>query len=320
MSYVFYPEREPADPDGVADKFSEALAFTEGNWLAWFPANLILDSYNVVSRLHSIKIESPRGAAAESVIGYLKFYNPIDMSTWEALRFRLAAQNYSIFEPGNPNALPNLSGDFRLWLKDQNGIRASIAFGIQVNSVFQAKELRMDSPEWWVEQGFDWTRVVEWVWEAATINMNPFTWPGGCFWIDVGPFMYKWEVIPPPPKTWVRLRVSGAISAQAVIFHGEYSDTVTVPKDFTVSPAGDWGFRALGEGFLYWLVNDVRYDAKEITVTLAEGSDTTLTMVFEIVVVPPSGSDVLVALGVLATIITIGGVIYLSSPYFRGLV
>ena len=318
MSYVFFPEREPADPDGVADKFSEALTFTEGNWLAWFPANLILDSYNVVSRLHSIKIESPRGAAAESVVGYLKFYGPIDMSTWEAVRFRLAAQNYNIFEPWNPNALPNLSGDFTFWLKDQNGLRASISFGIQVNSVFQAKELRMDSPEWRVDQGFDWTKVVEWWWEAATINMNPFTWPGGCFWIDVGPFMYKWvEEPPPPPKTWVRLRVSGVQSAQCVVVHGEYSETILVPSDFTVSPAGDWTFRALGEDFLYWIINDVRYDTREVTIMLVEGSDTTLIMYFKEGVVPPP-PDVLVALGVLATIITIGGVIYLVAPYFTG--
>lgn len=310
MPYVFFPVREPADPDGVADRFSESLSHTEGYWLSWTgSANLVLDDMHVVSRLHSIKIDSPQGASDYYIGAIFRLYNPFDVSKCEAFRFRIAAVN-----KGDP---PNLLGNVLFSFTDIHGNRAQMNLGVELNGVYYAKELRMDDPNWDVHPAFDWTQVVEWSWLMDCTNINPFTWPGCSMWLDVGPFLYWWEEPgPPPPKTWVRLRCVGVATAQCVIFHEEYSETVMVPTDFTVSPAGVWGFRALGEGFEYWIVNDIRYDEREIQVNLEEESDTTLTMHYKAVAPPlPSIGDVAIALGVISAIITIGGVIYAAFTY-----
>ena len=127
---------------------------------------------------------------------------------------------------------------------------------------------------------------------------------------------FYFEAPPPPPKTWVRLRCEGVSSAQCVVFHGEYSDVVTVPTDFTVSPAGVWGFRALGETFQYWMVNGTRYDDREIQVNLEDGSDTTLTIHYTEEPKPPSLPDLAVALGLVAAFISIARLIYSGAKYF----
>lgn len=302
---MFFPEREPADPDGVADRFSESLSHTEGYWQNLTGStNLILDDKNVACRLHSILIDSPYGASDYYIGALFTLYNPFDVSKCEAFRFRVAALN-----KGDP---PNISGDIVFSFIDVNSRVAAIRFGVAVNGVFYAKELRMDDPNWEVDPNFDWTQVLRFSWMLPSINMNPYTWPGCSFWIDVGPFFYWWEEPPPPPpKTWVRLRCEGVAASQCVIFHGEYSDTVTVPKDFTVSPPGVWGFRALGGTFEYWMVNGTRYDEREILLDLAEGSDTILTMYYkgEINIQDPI-AVISMGLGIISAIISIGGVIY----------
>jgi hypothetical protein len=311
MPYRFFPERETADPDGVADKFSEALTFNEGYWQSITgSANLVLDDKHVASRLHSIMIDSPWGASDYYIGAMFTLYEPFDLSKCEAFRFRVSAIN--------KGDVPNIDGTIIFRFIDINDRSALLQFGVDPNGVFFAKELRMDNPNWEVDPGFDWTQVVKWYWMLPCINVSPYRWGGCSFWIDVGPFFYWWEEDGvQPPKTWVRLRCEGIATTHCLLFHGEYSETVMVPTDFTVSPPGEWGFRALGEGFEYWIVNGTRYDDREILLLLEEGSDTTLTIHSKGIGFEDPIAAFAMIVGIVSGVIGIGGVIYSGIQYLR---
>lgn len=279
MPIVNYPE----DPDILSESLTPAL----GYWSVG-AGEVVLDRINKVVGEASIRTYAT---------GYI-YYESSIFTFYDGKEFDATFQNaklhflHALDEHHNGNCM--------VILHDSIDRIAQKEFGTAPNAKWEVKTFVVGPGTGWFEDaGFDWTRVKKIRFECWEKYREY-----GSFWVDQPYFSY--ELVKPT------LRILSSPTGKHYTLNGVSGYT---PASYGLDVGATYTVEMDPDLFIEW-ENGSTNPRREIAITV----DTTITAYYEDAPPspPPSTENVVMVLGIVAALISIGGVIYSVWTYYTG--